>query len=290
MRKVLLFLFIVLTTGLVYAEEINPKGEHLYFDDIFINSEKNHQIAQIRKNPGLLSRAELRKVLQSNFGEDSVLVGKRPIFFPDWFPEEKREVYSDILNVLRKEFPNPEESIEIYSVFPERIFEGPVQKITGIEVMNYSINTISMRGNLENGNRITFSVGYTRMVPLLTAERDIPKGTKLVPEYVSVRMVDIRKIKYEKPVNNIAGEDWYAKKLIPRGLPITENNIILPSDVNRGARVSIIIKKGSITMVLNGTAAEKGRIGDPIRVRPYRGSHELEGVLKNTREVWIEEF
>ena len=276
----------VMGKELYIREEIIQEEETLTWDDVFFGSDGNSKLKSFGDNPGLLSLIELRETALNRFGNDSVIIGNRPVYLPKRISENSRPFYSEILKELKKVFPEPEQKIEILSVTPEYAVQNFGKKTAEFRYLRKTSQSVSFSCRYQDGYQETITVGYVCRIPVLTAEKNLYTGESILPEDFTTKLIDIRELRYEEPVLKIEEDDWIAGKYIHAGKPLKKRDIAVSFPVNKGDKISIIIERGSIKLKLTGTAMKSGRIGEMIDVRPYQGSHILEAEVINEKEAY----
>ena len=99
-----------------------------------------------------------------------------------------------------------------------------------------------------------------------------------------VRAIDglvlAERIRGQSPVSS-----GIARVSLDAGDPLTKLVVQAPFDVESGARVSVRVRRGTLTISADGTTLEKGRIGDEIRVVSQATHSALVGVLVDAQTV-----
>lgn len=95
----------------------------------------------------------------------------------------------------------------------------------------------------------------------------------------------------EVPVESLArqpiAQSGIARVRIRQGEPLTRMVVSPPLDLVQGASVSLIVRRGALTVTADGTSLHDARIGDTVRVVNSATKTTLQGVLVDAKTVEI---
>ena len=71
------------------------------------------------------------------------------------------------------------------------------------------------------------------------------------------------------------------------GKPIQKTELVAPQIIDRGERVTLIVKNGSMILTAQGKAMQSGAKGDIVRAVNINSSRNVQGVVTGTNEITI---
>ena len=120
-------------------------------------------------------------------------------------------------------------------------------------------------------------VAVEALAEVAVVSGNLPRGTELTPENVSLMKVDISRLK--QPIFN--PEEIYGKRLkrsVRLGQPLQLIQIDFPPMIKRGDRVEIQVQRGALVLSAAGEARQNGQEGETIRV--LNSSSRREGLCQ----------
>lgn len=123
---------------------------------------------------------------------------------------------------------------------------------------------------------------------LVVAAKGIKGGEVLSPEALEIQLVEYKR-SYGRCFSDI-GEvvGMKSAKSIKKGQPITDRNIERPYLVERGDRVTVVVRSGGVEVEIEGIALESGFQGSRIRVRVPKFRKDIEAVVINEKMVLLD--
>jgi flagella basal body P-ring formation protein FlgA len=108
-------------------------------------------------------------------------------------------------------------------------------------------------------------VAWFDTVAVLT--RDLARGDALAPADLRLERRDVTALT-DVPLSpdTLATQAWTAARALRAGTPLTRRLLAPPAAAERGDPVRIHYARGSIRMLLDGEARERGAVGETIRV------------------------
>ena len=113
-------------------------------------------------------------------------------------------------------------------------------------------------------------------VPVLVASRHLPRGTVLSQSDIQTT----EDVAWGPPEaeTDAAMPGWVTQRSLPRGARLEEPAVRPALSVTSGNPVEIVWRRGSISLVLPGTAAGNGSVGEQVRVRTDSGKR-MRGII-----------
>ncbi len=156
-------------------------------------------------------------------------------------------------------------------------------------------NTSTNRANIIVGLRCEGIRPWKIYVPIrlnvykhvVVADRTLSRGTRLSMDDIKLAEANIAGINhgfYTKK-NDVIGKELI--RSIATGIPLTANYLKNPMVMKRGQSVTILAKNSSLQVSMRGTALNKGREGDMIRVRNNKSKRIIDAIIINTNTVEV---
>lgn len=249
------------------------------------------------ESPSLVSADVVRKALEDTGRRDFILVGTHCLFVPD-SGKAYQDNYFPLLDFLREELAVEGGWAEV-SAEPEHLEKITDQTVfLSVEEKPYSYAGYSSRFRhpthtvrFRNGGSAaidTAEITIQRYVSGLKAVRRIEANRK-------IKTGDVRQgyVAWNDKENPPAQMDMIengciSKTALSQGEAIFIKNIKKETLMESGSRISIYIKKGTITMRLEGVVYGSGGLHDRVRVKPVRADRSLYGRIISPREVVVE--
>jgi flagella basal body P-ring formation protein FlgA len=136
--------------------------------------------------------------------------------------------------------------------------------------------------------KVTGTVQNMIKIPVL--KEALRHGT-LISKY-DLDMIEIREADLG-PETIINAEELIGmtpRRVMIAGQPIRATEVEAPKIINRGDMVTMIFKKGALTLTAQGKALQPGTKGDAIRVVNTGSNKAVEGIVTAAKEITIEEF
>lgn len=121
-------------------------------------------------------------------------------------------------------------------------------------------------------------------VPTVVAAHALKRGTTLGPADLDFKMLPLERYavtQLSQPVGQLL------KRSVRAGEPLRVTWLTAPMAIQRGDRVETIVHRGSVFARGSGEAAERGRVGDIIRVRLTHSRRILRARVLDSRRVEV---
>jgi flagellar basal body P-ring formation protein FlgA len=199
-------------------------------------------------------------------------------------------VEGDVTDLVKGMYPDQEVRVVLGSV-PLRLKEQTtVASVSFKKVPDASGDGVCLvilqgKNGLESSAYVPFKVLVKRR--LYTAKRNIEKGDVLHLGDLSEKQTYLSgsSATYPDRIEDVTGR--VAKKEIPAGEVVTRQVLEDRVVVSKGDVVSLTAESGQMLVQAKGTAMEKGRMGDTIRVKGTSGKEVL-GRVVGSNSVAVE--
>jgi flagellar basal body P-ring formation protein FlgA len=193
-------------------------------------------------------------------------------------------VEGDVTDLVKGMYQDQEIRIVLGSVPPRLKEQTTVVSVSFKKVPDANGDGICLvilqgKNGLESSAYVPFKVLVKRK--LYTAKRNIEKGDVLHLSDLSEKQAYLTgsSAMYPDRVEDVTGR--VAKKEIPAGEVVTRQVLEDRVVVSKGDVVSLTAENGGMLVQAKGTAMEKGRMGDTIRVKGTSGKEVLGRVVGN---------
>lgn len=191
---------------------------------------------------------------------------------------EIRKVLSTYMQKQQKRYPQTELRLrDIQSITPFEAEAGRLRwEITPSSprlLDSHRFNLI-LRSDGKVVKNMTLSIDLEALAPVAIAADDLPRGTILTPEDLTMVTMDLATLR--SPC--LDAQELVGKKLrrsIRMGAPFMLSALETPPLVKRGDMVTITASKGSLTVTARGLAQENGSADDTIRVKNINSQKEI---------------
>lgn len=123
---------------------------------------------------------------------------------------------------------------------------------------------------------------HRTLQPGLDIQVEVPVAASAVmagePVRVRIGLVPVQSLRGE-PVSLTDGGEWQARVRIAEGAPVTENLVQPMPDALSGTTVTVVVRRGTLTITAPGRLLEDAHLGRSVRVVNDSTSVALEGVL-----------
>lgn len=266
--------------------------------------------------PAVVSAEAVRRGMEETGRRDFILVGTYSLVVPGTDGEK----YYRLLAFLRDELDTEGGWIEV-SVEPEQLkmisgrtvflsiekkdssYAGytsrfqhpnylvrfrPGDKGSADEEDRTAAGSVGSSGGVFDGGSETLEVTVQKHVSGFEAAGRLEAHQKIEPDDLRQSYV-VLKDEDNPPVSaEILETGYIAKRTISSGEPVFSEDVEKETLMESGSRISIRIKKGNITMRLEGIVYGSGGLGDRVRVKPVRADRSLHGRIISRREVVVE--
>jgi len=127
--------------------------------------------------------------------------------------------------------------------------------------------------------RVTVRPRLTVTVPGWLSAEDVGVGEAVTAIAGPVALSADPPVSYEGP--------WRARSALKAGAPLTRTRVVAAPDAPRGARVNIVVHRGSVALTAPGRLLQDGLVGQPVRVHNAATNTPLTGVLADATTVEI---
>ena len=133
--------------------------------------------------------------------------------------------------------------------------------------------------------KLTGKLYRQKLVPVIA--RYMQPGEKILEEDLNYKLIRVSKIGRNTltDANDIIGKS--PRRTVRPGTLLTLNNLGDPVTVHKGKLVSVIFKKGGISLAVTGRALEPGAEGDIIRIENIASRKVIQAQILNSEEVRI---
>ncbi len=247
--------------------------------------------------PAVVAADVVRRAMEETGRRDFILVGTHCLVVP----ERAGEQYYPLLAFLRDELDTGGGWIEV-SVEPEQLKSmGGRTVFLSVEEKNSSYAGYTSRfqhpnyivrfrsdGVAEEGGIENLEVTVQKHVSGFEAAGRIEAYQKIEPEDLRQSYVVLQNEDNPPVSAEILETGYIAKRTLSAGEPVSSKDVEKETLMESGSRISIRIKKGNITMHLEGIVYGSGGLGDRVKVKPVRADRSLYGRIISRREVVVE--
>jgi flagella basal body P-ring formation protein FlgA len=154
--------------------------------------------------------------------------------------------------------------------------------LTGDAVVEYSF-----KNGEDEMKRRNMYISIRLSLPVLRAARALRQGEMLNRDALMVTEENISAFTGEFLPASESCEQYMVRTDIQTGELILKRNLTKRIDVRAGDRVTIVVRKGSILLMMGGKAYNSGSLGDEVRVRPSDSDTWLTAKVTGEKEVGI---
>ncbi|NMB74002.1 MAG: flagellar basal body P-ring formation protein FlgA [Myxococcales bacterium] len=172
---------------------------------------------------------------------------------------------------------------------PARLPERPDPAQIRVEFrQNEDFSGPTVVGLIVEGRRTWARVSFERLVPAVTAARDLPAGTMLAGTDL------VSGFSPARPEAGVICQDVAAavgqklRAFVKAGEPIRADRLERPQVVQAGEPVSIELVSGAVRLRVGGQALAPGRVGDRIPVQNLQSGRRVEARVLGAARVAVE--
>jgi len=249
----------------------------------------NKELPPLGSRPALLSIREIEGYVKSTGSNSAVLIGKRPVYLPGEITSNREKIfYEELMGFLRSIFPDSNERLEITPLnnLEFKLLDEKHEYSFSVEEMNSGFMRI--RWSTPGGREYTETVQYSRKVPVYVSKKYISSGTEFNENSLHVKFMKREYISDLSDLVQTTNKTMFAMKNIQSGTPLLKEHITAKEMVRKGESVSIIVKRGALQLRFEGRTLEAAPVGSLVRVKPYRGTREIAGILVEKDEVSVD--
>jgi flagella basal body P-ring formation protein FlgA len=238
----------------------------------------------------------IREMLKPEQASMAVIIGSRTAVVPygvmsDLSPGFAEEFCLFLLNELRDREGRVEVEILTNPLLTESTagrgysfcflqsnrFNG---RVTGDAVVEYSYQ--SGEGETKRGN---VYISIHLFLPALRAARLLRQEEPLRRDALVVVEEEVSPFTGEFLPASVNPGQYVTRTVIKKGDLILMRNLSKRIDVRAGDQVTIVVRKGSVRLLMRGKAYNSGSIGDEVRVRPADSDRWLTATVTGEKEV-----
>lgn len=129
-----------------------------------------------------------------------------------------------------------------------------------------------------------------RMVEVPVLRETLRNGSIIGTNDIDMVAMRERDISPQMLIDAAAVMGMTPRRVIFAGRPILDKEVEAPQIVGRGEAVTVILKKGAMTLTAAGRSLENGAKGDLVRVVNASSNHTIQGIVTGDKEITIQEF
>jgi flagella basal body P-ring formation protein FlgA len=246
----------------------------------------------------ILPSRYIREIITGFTAQSVIIIGKRTILIPAMYAKAwgSRFVHQfpDFLTSLLCKKDN-RVAVDIISP-PELGVPGPGKQyrfhiLDKQEYMGFPAGTLDIEvvNNGDDEEKRTYCrIEVHHFIPVIRAASSMEPSEVLswekliiIEEKLNPFMGEI--LKADEPV-----ETYQTIKRVARGEILYESYVRKILQVRAGEKITIVIKKGSVLLSMNGRSADSGGNGDTVKVRPSLSTEWMTGRVTGQKEVLVE--
>ncbi len=141
----------------------------------------------------------------------------------------------------------------------------------------------------ENPWRVYVSAKVYQVKKVAVATTTLMEGERIEPSHISYEARDLSRLRHGYFEDIAQLEGYLAKKMIQADTVLTPRLVYVPNLINKGDRVSILIRSGPLRVQMKGVAMENGHRDSRIRVKNSSSGKVVEGLVTAPAQVVVDQ-
>ncbi len=205
----------------------------------------------------------------------------------------EQQILDELRFALETELQSDQFEISLFTQHPNIQVSLEEEPTIAVESLSYSKNgsnfvaVLAAPANSVNARqyKLTGKLHRQRLIPVIA--RMMQPGEKILEKDLDYKLVRISKIGRNTltDANDIIGKS--PRRAIRPGSHLTLNNLGDPVTIAKGKIISVLFKKGGISLAVTGRALEPGAEGDIINVENVASRKVIQAQILNADEVRI---